>query len=211
MTLLNLNNISKSFISNGQTYPVLDNINLTINTKEIITIMGVSGSGKTTLLNIIGGFETYSTGTVQRAKNLKINYVTQQPHFIEELNIMDNLIFSSLRVKINTTQITEYCNYFHCQHLVHKKPSQLSGGEKQRINIIRALLTKPQIIILDEPTAALDYENKVKVVTTLNQIKDKEELAIVLVTHDREILKYIPEQKPYELKNKQLIFLDNIH
>jgi ABC-type lipoprotein export system ATPase subunit len=207
MNLLTLQGISKTFNSHKQSCIVLENINLTINQKDFISIMGVSGSGKTTLLNILGGFEPVSEGKITKVKGLKINYVTQQAHFIEELTVLDNLIFASLNVKITQQEIINYCDYFECSHLIKKKPAHLSGGEKQRINIIRALLTKPDLIILDEPTAALDYHNKIKVAQTLDSIWQKENLSIVLVTHDREILKHITQHTSYELKNKQLLKL----
>lgn len=203
MQFINLNEISKSFISKGKIINVLENINLTISLKDIITILGVSGSGKTTLLNIIGGFEDYCSGILTKKDNLKIDYVTQYPHFIEELSVYDNLLFASFKYK-NKDKIYYYLDLFECNHLIKQKPFELSGGEKQRINIIRALISNPDLLILDEPTASLDNQNKIKVSQTLNFIRNTNNLSIVLVTHDKDIIQHFDDKKIFELKNRQL-------
>lgn len=204
--MITLNSIYKSFFQNGNKINVLENINLQINLKEIITIFGVSGSGKTTLLNIIGGFDSYCSGSIQKNNLLKIDYVTQYPHFIEELNIYENLLFSSYKYK-SEDKIKKYLDLFECLHLKDKKPHLLSGGEKQRINIIRALINNPDLLILDEPTSSLDFENKIKVSQLLNHICNENELSIILVTHDKDILNSFQNKKLFELKNKQLTLL----
>lgn len=198
-----LNEIYKSFFLHGQKINILENVNIEIKNKEITTILGVSGSGKTTLLNIIGGFETYCSGSVIKKDNLKIDYVTQSPHFIEELSVYDNLIFSSYKHK-NKEKISYYLELFECSHLIKKKPYSLSGGEKQRINIIRALVNNPDLLILDEPTSSLDFENKIKVSNTLNSIIKNNDLSIILVTHDKDIVESFDNKNLFELKNKKL-------
>ena len=204
MEIIELNEIYKSFFSNGKKFNILEDINLNIKLKEIITILGVSGSGKTTLLNIIGGFENYCSGTLVRKDNIKIDYVTQYPHFIDELSVYDNLLFAAFKHK-NKGKIEEYLHLFECEKLKKKKTFELSGGEKQRINIIRSLINKPDLLILDEPTASLDNENKIKVSQTLNEIRNNNNLSIVLVTHDRDIIDNFEDRKLFELKNRKLI------
>lgn len=206
MEFVSLNDISKSFFSRGKTINVLENVNLTIHLKDIITILGVSGSGKTTLLNIIGGFEDYCSGQLTKKDNLKIDYVTQYPHFIDELTVYDNLLFASFKHK-NKDKIDYYLELFECNHLKKQKTFELSGGEKQRINIIRALINNPDLLILDEPTASLDNHNKMKVSQTLNHIRNENDLSIVLVTHDKDIVNHFDDSKLFELKNKQLNLL----
>lgn len=204
--MITLSEIYKSFFQNGNKINVLENINLHINSNEIITIFGVSGSGKTTLLNIIGGFDSYCSGSIQKNNLLKIDYVTQYPHFIEELNIYENLLFSSYKYK-SEDKIKKYLDLFECSHLKDKKPHLLSGGEKQRINIIRALINNPDLLILDEPTSSLDFENKIKVSQVLNHICNENNLSILLVTHDKDILDSFENKKLFELKNKKLTLL----
>jgi ABC-type lipoprotein export system ATPase subunit len=196
--LIELQAVSKHFSD----LQLLEDVSLVLDENCFVTIIGVSGSGKTTLLNIIDGIEPASQGHIYRNPQLKsIHYVTQKSHFIDELSIKDNLIFASLKEK---TDISHYCEYFNCMHLLNKKPKELSGGEKQRINIIRALLMKPQLLILDEPTAALDFDNKIKVAQLLNEIHEKEHIGIILVTHDRDIVEHTHKKQLYELKNKKL-------
>ncbi len=204
--MITLSEIYKSFFQNGNKINVLENINLHINSNEIITIFGVSGSGKTTLLNIIGGFDSYCSGSIKKNNLLKIDYVTQHPHFIEELNVYDNLLFSSHKYK-SEDKIKKYLDLFECSHLKDKKPHILSGGEKQRINIIRALINNPDLLILDEPTSSLDFENKIKVSQVLNKICNENNLSILLVTHDKDILDSFENKKLFELKNKKLTLL----
>jgi len=203
MEVITLTEIYKSFFSNGQKFNILENINLNIHIKDIIAVLGVSGSGKTTLMNIIGGFENICSGQIIKKDNLKIDYVTQYPHFIDELSILDNLIFASFKNK-NKDKVQYYLELFECNHLIKKKPFELSGGEKQRINIIRALINNPDLLILDEPTASLDIHNKIKVSQTLNKIRNEQNLSIVLVTHDKDIVEHFDNRKLFELKNKQL-------
>lgn len=205
MVILSLDNINKSFNTNNNIYEVLKNISINIAENEVISIVGVSGSGKTTLLNIIADLETIDAGSINKISQLKINYVTQHAHFIEELSIFENLVFASLKDKNSEKKIKLYCDYFNCSHLLDKKPSVLSGGEKQRINIIRALFNDPKLIILDEPTAALDHENKFKVMKTLLELQKSEKIALVVVTHDLDLVNNLPNHSHYELNMKTLI------
>lgn len=201
--MIKLQSVNKQF-KDGDTYTeVLKNINLEIREHDFITLVGVSGSGKTTLLNIIMGLENIDSGSIEK-DNIKYGYVTQQAHFLEELNIYDNLVFSIIKNK-DFSDIIKYCDYFECSHLLYKKPKNLSGGEKQRINIIRALISKPNLLVLDEPTAALDYENKYKVINALNNIYNTENISILLVTHDRDIISKLSTTELLEIKNKQLL------
>lgn len=201
--IIKLKNISKSFQDGEQKTEILKNINLDIKKDDFITLLGVSGSGKTTLLNIIMGIESISSGNIEKKENIISGYITQQAHFFDEINIYENLMFAAFKNK-KFSNIEKYSNYFECSHLLKKKPKNLSGGEKQRINIIRALVLNPNLLILDEPTAALDYDNKHKVINILNDIHKKENISIILVTHDRDILKSINYNKILELKNKEL-------
>lgn len=207
MSLVSFEHVSKYFLDGEQKVSVLEDINFSINSQDFITLVGVSGSGKTTFLNMMAGIEPASLGQIIHTKKFNIGYVTQQAHFIDELSIRDNLVFSCLKRK-DFSDIERYSQYFECSTLLNKKPRHLSGGEKQRFNIIRALLVKPDMIILDEPTASLDYENKIKVIEILNNIYQQEHLSVILVTHDRDLIHLTKHTQIVELKNRQLHMLN---
>lgn len=201
--LMSLSGITKTFREEEIVTILLENLCLEVYPHQTLSIMGSSGSGKTTLLNIMDGIESIDSGTITKKDGIKINYVTQHAHFIDELNIYDNLYLAALRGEPKL--IDTYASYFQCEHLLKKKPRNLSGGEKQRVNLIRSLLSKPDLLILDEPTAALDHDNKLKVVDFLNELRQKEATSVIIVTHDQEVLDLIHSHTPYILRHKTLM------
>lgn len=181
--MIKLKNIYKNYGKER----VLQNINFTFQDKKIYVIKGVSGCGKSTLLGIIAGLITDYTGnyyfdnTLVTKKNIKtirqrIGYINQKSMLISNISVLDNLLF----IKNNKTKIKHLANEFDVYHILHKMPNEISGGERQRIAIIRALLTNPDIIIADEPTSSLDQENSLKFVNYLKKIKDR---TIIIATH----------------------------
>ncbi len=203
-TIMSLENVCKSFEQDEQKVNILENINLPIEEKITTVIVGFSGSGKTTILNIINGIESVDSGFIHKKENISIGYVTQHANFIEELTIEENLLLATYKKK-NILNIYEIAEEFNCLHILKKKPKNLSGGEKQRINIIRGIILNPKLLILDEPTSSLDYDNKFNIVNYLNNIQTKKELTIVLVTHDLEILENISNKKVFKISNKHLL------
>ncbi len=202
--ILSLENISKSFNLDEQKVTILENISLPIEEKITTVIVGFSGSGKTTILNIINGIENIDSGTIHKKENISIGYVTQHANFIEELTIEQNLLLATYKKK-DILNIYEIVEEFNCLHILKKKPKNLSGGEKQRINIIRGIILNPQLLILDEPTSSLDHDNKFKIINYLNNIQNRRELTIVLVTHDLEILDTIKNKQVFKISGKKLI------
>ena len=204
MGIIELKNISKKFFDESGEISVLDNVNLDITENSLNIIVGASGSGKTTLLNLIDEIDEPTTGSVIKKENVSIGYVTQHANFIDELSVEQNLVFSIFpkRKEIN---VRDFCKLFNCEHLLAKKPRNLSGGEKQRINIIRSLIMKPKVIILDEPTASLDHDNKFKVMEFIQSICNEKRTTFIIVTHDQDVVDYFQEKTIYKLKNKTLL------
>jgi putative ABC transport system ATP-binding protein len=204
MSLISLMDVSKQFKDDERVFNILENVNLNIEEHTISIILGSSGSGKTTLLNIIDGIESITSGSLTKKENLKVGYVTQYANYIDELTVEQNLMLSIYNQK-EKANIRDLCELFDCTYLLRKKPSHLSGGEKQRINIVRTLLMKPELIILDEPTASLDHDNKFKVISFLQTIFDEGNITFIIVSHDQEVVDYFKNKNVYRLKSKTLL------
>lgn len=189
--MLQLENISKSF--NDQ--KILNNINLNFNKNEKIMIIGPSGSGKTTLLNLIFNLTKPSMGIIKyKNKNIteidedlyhqKIGYVLQQFELIDNLSVKDNILLPTMinKKNINFSHVIKELNI---NDLINKKINELSGGQKQKIAIARAIINNPDIIIADEPTGALDSKSSEEIMNLLMNItKDK---LFIMVTHNKNL------------------------
>lgn len=183
---------------------VLKGINMDVEEGEFISIMGASGSGKSTLLNILGVLDTYDTGeyyldgvliknlSENRAaelRNRKVGFIFQSFNLISFKNALENvalpLYYQGVSRKKRNELAMEYLDKMglasHANHL----PNELSGGQKQRVAIARALLSKPQIILADEPTGALDSKTSHDVMTLLREINRNENITMLIVTHEQ--------------------------
>lgn len=209
MKIISLNQVSKGY----RKETLLENVSLEITENEIHVIFGVSGSGKTTLLNLISHTDKQYQGVVCHHKKLHIEYVTQFPHFIQELNVYQNLQLSAYQIPkmLQREKIDYFLSVFGCLELKNRKICQLSGGEKQRLSVVRALLNQPDLLILDEPTSSLDQQNKLNLIQVLQDIRKEHSLAMILVTHDRELIQLFCQENShcYELKEKRLIKIFN--
>ncbi|ABR50253.1 ABC transporter related [Alkaliphilus metalliredigens QYMF] len=198
--LINLKNISKSYIHKGDNIQVLKNINLGIEKGEKIAIMGNNGSGKTTLLNLIGTIDTPDKGEyifndkkLSIDQPLKLNklrrnhfgYIPQGFCLIRDkkgfYNISLPLLFRGYTKEVIEEKVDEISSTLKIKHLLNKKPDNMSAGERQKISIARAMITNPEVILADEMTNTLDKESKNIV---LGLIKDSRELTAIVVTHD---------------------------
>jgi lipoprotein-releasing system ATP-binding protein len=200
--LLSAKGISKSF----QGRKVLDNIDIEIKKSEIIAISGASGAGKTTLLNILSTLDkpdentnssliidgenifNLNNGDLSKLRNTKIGFVFQFHELIPELNVMENICLPGW-IK-NDSKVADNANnlisYFGLDKLKNKKPNTLSGGEKQRAAIARAMINNPKIIFADEPTGNLDSTNSKILFDIFFKLRDDYDCSIVIVTHNPE-------------------------
>ena len=190
MSLLELKNISKSYLSKVGNFQVIDKLNLSIDYNQNIFIFGPSGCGKSTLLNLISGLDNSDSGDIyfdgKLVKNhfnlLKddIGIIFQDHYLISELNIFDNI-----KLKSNDTKkIEKILSYFDMLKFKFKYPNQLSNGQKQRVCVARSLVNSPKLLIADEPTSYLDKENaKLVIDLILNSCKNFN-LSTIIASHD---------------------------
>lgn len=200
----------------------LENINIQIHKGEFVAIMGASGSGKTTLMNILSSLDTPSSGNVliegieisqfkksqkRRFRAEKIGLIFQQFHLIPYLNALENVMLAQhYHSIIDEKSAKEILKSVGLEHRFFHRPSQLSGGEQQRLCIARALINEPSIIFADEPTGNLDEENENLVLEILLKL-NKEGRTIVMVTHNPELAK--KTQKTIILHHGKLIGINN--
>ncbi len=200
--IISLKNVKKTFYVGNLSVPVLKGISLDIYEGELIVILGASGSGKTTLLNILGGMDQLTEGRfyfedkdyscVSEAELTKyrrnsVGFIFQTYNLMPNLNAIDNLDFIAALCK-NSLNSREVLNSVGMEEHMKKYPSQISGGQQHRVSIARALVKNPQIILADEPTAALDYTNSIEILKLLQGIVSKGS-TLVMVTHNEEIAK----------------------
>lgn len=201
-----LENINKTY-NNGSPLHVLKGIDLTINQGDLVSIMGSSGSGKSTLLNILGILDNYDTGDYylngKLIKNLSetksaeyrnqmIGFIFQSFNLITFKNAMENvalpLYYQNVSRKKRNAMALEYLDRLGLKDWAHHMPNQLSGGQKQRVAIARALIAKPQIILADEPTGALDSTTSEEVMNILKEV-NADGMTMIIVTHEPDVAK----------------------
>ena len=204
MSLLEVKSVSKIYGKGNNAVHALKDIKFSVDKGEYIAIVGESGSGKSTLLNIIGALDTPTEGkviinnkdlfsmkdselTVFRRRN--IGFVFQGFNLIPELTVEQNIIFPVLLdyKKPDRKYLEELLNILGLQERKNHLPSELSGGQQQRVAIGRALITKPSLILADEPTGNLDSKNSSEVISLLKESSQKYEQTIIMITHSRSI------------------------
>ena len=202
MTLIELDDINKTY-HNGQPLHVLKGINLRIERGEFVSIMGASGSGKSTLLNILGILDNYDTGTYtldgkliknltekQSAdyRNRMIGFIFQSFNLIGFKTAVENvelpLFYQGVSRRKRHTMALDYLERLGLLDWATHYPNELSGGQKQRVAIARALITRPKLILADEPTGALDSKTSVEVMQLLKDLNAQEHITQIIVTHD---------------------------
>ena len=194
--MIQLRGINKTYF-NGAPLHVLKGIDLDIDKGEMVSIMGASGSGKSTLLNILGILDTYDSGTYQlngtliknlnetqaaMMRNRMIGFVFQSFKNAVE-NVALPLYYQGISRKKRNAVAMEYLDMVGLKDWATHMPNEMSGGQKQRVAIARALITKPQIILADEPTGALDSKTTIEVMQLLRQV-NKEGMTMIIVTHE---------------------------
>ena len=205
MSLIQLKEINKIYRTDEIETLALENVNLTIDKGEFVSIMGPSGCGKSTLLNIIGLLDNPSSGTITidgvnasklndrrlaRFRNEKLGFVFQSFHLINSLNVIDNvelpLIYRAMSGTERRRRAKEVLERVGLSHRMYHTPSQLSGGQCQRVAIARAIVGNPEIILADEPTGNLDSKMGAEVMALLHILNREDGRTIVMVTHNEE-------------------------
>jgi putative ABC transport system ATP-binding protein len=200
--MIHLQDINKTY-QGAQPLHVLKGISLDIAKGEFVSIMGASGSGKSTLLNILGILDNYDSGTYELAgvpiwnlsetraaeyRNKMIGFIFQSFNLISFKTAVENvelpLFYQGVSRKKRHTLALEYLERLGLLDWAEHYPNELSGGQRQRVAIARALITKPQIVLADEPTGALDSKTSVEVMELLKKLNAEEKITQIIVTHD---------------------------
>ncbi len=187
--LLTIKNLQKNYITVKEEIKAIDTIDLDIYKDEIVTLVGTSGCGKSSLLSILSNIEKPTKGEIiYSKKNLTIGYMLQNDALLPWLTILDNAL---LGLKIKKKLTHENINYvksllksYHLDDFEDKYPHELSGGMRQRVALIRTLATKPDILLLDEPFSALDYQSRLAISDDVYKIIKKEHITAIMVSHD---------------------------
>ena len=204
MVLLEVKNLSKTYGSGEAAVHALKNVSFRVPKGEYVAVVGESGSGKSTLLNLIGGLDTPTSGKVwidgrdifsMKERSLtvfrrrSIGFIFQSFHLIPELTVEQNIIFPLLLDyrKPDKKYLEELLSVLNLKERRRHLPGQLSGGQQQRVAIGRALITRPALILADEPTGNLDTKNTSEVVSLLKEASRRYEQTILMITHSRSI------------------------
>lgn len=221
MTILKLTDICKDYLQGKQTVRVLKNINLTVEQGDYLAIMGPSGSGKTTLMNIIGCLDVPTSGTYElNGKNLLgssdnaladirnkyIGFVFQSFYLMPKLDAVDNvalpLLYAGVPLKERRARAVEALNAVGLGERIHFRPNQLSGGQCQRVAIARAIVSKPTLLLADEPTGALDTKAGNQIMEIFRSLS-KEGMTIIMITHEPAIAECA--DKTYHILDGELL------
>jgi ABC-type multidrug transport system ATPase subunit len=171
----------------------LQKLSISVNQGDVVFLTGPTGAGKTTLLRVMAGDQEASSGqAIFQTK--KIGKIFQDLRLLEDFTLEQNLFFAYEAKNYRNKnqfydQMMEYAAAVGARDILHKKLSEMNGGMKQKIAFVRALLTKPDIILADEPTSSLDYQSSKRLFDILNYLNTKEGLTIIWATHNRELIK----------------------
>ncbi|ENW90385.1 lipoprotein-releasing ABC transporter ATP-binding protein LolD [Acinetobacter indicus] len=208
-TVLEAKQVTKHFTDGKTTVDVLRGLDLKIEQGQFVSIVGASGSGKSTLLHVLGGLDRPSQGEVylngQRFDNLGeaergylrnqyLGFVYQFHHLLPEFSALENVAMPlMLRKESNFKEVKQQAEYLldrvGLSHRLTHKPGELSGGERQRVALARAIVTKPAVMLADEPTGNLDRKTAIKIFELLRELRREFNMAMLIVTHDEELAK----------------------
>ena len=205
MEILKLTDICKDYQQGKEPVRVLKNINLTVHKGEYLAIMGPSGSGKTTLMNLIGCLDVPTSGTyvledndlkdlnddqLADIRNKHIGFVFQSFHLLPKMDALENvalpLLYAGVPLKERQQRAEEALKAVGLEERIHFLPNQLSGGQCQRVAIARAMVTKPTMLLADEPTGALDTKSGNQIMEIFRQLSN-DGMTIIMITHERSI------------------------
>lgn len=221
-TVLACEGLTRRFSDAGHTLEVLNNVSLSMARGERAAIVGSSGSGKSTLLHLLGGLDTPTAGRVHvaghemtalgdaergRLRNASLGFVYQFHHLLPEFTALENVAMPLLvrRESIDTARdrAAELLQQVGLDKRMTHKPSEMSGGERQRAAVARALITRPDIVLADEPTGNLDKRNGEQVFELMMKLNEEHGTSLLIVTHDRELAERM--QTVHTLEDGQLV------
>ena len=205
MPILEAQNISKIYNKAGEAIPVLNNLHIAVERGEILVLMGPSGSGKSTLLNILGTLdsdfsgsliidELYISNTVDitSIRRQKLGFIFQFHHLLPEFTILENLLIPQMITEnysnVPQNAAKEMLKLIGLKERMNHYPNEISGGESQRVAVVRAMINTPSIILADEPTGNLDRDNSQKILKLMVKLKVKYKQTFIIATHDQSIL-----------------------
>ncbi|MBC1458086.1 ABC transporter ATP-binding protein [Listeria newyorkensis] len=202
-SILKATNLRKQYGNNSTTFTALDSVNIDVETGEFIGIMGPSGAGKSTLLNALSTIDLPTSGDIEidganivtmkeqqlsQFRREKLGFIFQDYNLLDTLTISENialpLTLSKVKAADILTRVEEVAKMLDIESLLGKFPNQVSGGQKQRAAVARAMITKPALIFADEPTGALDSKNAQSLLQRLQYLHQEEQATIMMVTHD---------------------------
>lgn len=208
---IEIKNLNKHFVTKEKDYHILKDINLVINNGNFVSIVGPSGAGKSTLLYLIGTLDLPTSGEIiyysdnnellnlemlkqkelNKFRNKNLGFVFQFHHLLPEFDVFDNILMpvyiGNGKIKDAEKKALELMDYAQISHLKDKMPSQISGGEQQRVAILRALINNPDLIIADEPTGNLDSKNSNLILELLKKIQKDFKVTTIVATHSNDI------------------------
>lgn len=206
--MIKVSNLDVSFETPSETVEVLKGLDFSVAEGAAAAVVGPSGSGKTTLLNVLGALLPPTSGSVEiggqdiarleekeadRFRNQELGFVFQQHHLLPQLTVMENVLTPRLaggweeNEEETRKRATELLERVGLSHRVNHRPGKLSGGEKQRTAVARALINRPRVILADEPTGALDSAIGNKIADLLLEIQKERGVTLVVVTHDQDL------------------------
>ena len=206
--MIKINSLSKEYVMGDNKLLALNDVSVSINEGEFVSIMGSSGSGKSTLMNIIGCLDVPSSGdyffrdnnicsltsnNLAELRNKDIGFVFQNFNLLPRLNALENvvlpLLYSGKNLKERNKLALNALEGVGLNDRIHHRPNQLSGGQQQRVSIARAIAGSPKLILADEPTGSLDSKTSLEIMEILNDLNSKG-ITIILVTHEDDIANY---------------------
>lgn len=186
--LLKIKDLSKNYHTKKDETLAVDNFSFDLKNGEFVAIVGPSGCGKSTILNILAGLDTKSSGEIILSDNTKMGYMLQQDALFNWKTVLENCLLG-LEINKNLTKenkdyVLDLLNTYGLKDFINSYPNTLSGGMRQRVALIRTLATKPDLLLMDEPFSALDYQTRLSVSDDVYQIIKKEKKSAIMVTHD---------------------------
>ena len=218
MNKITCKSIAKTFVVEGSSIKVLENIDLTIKKGDLVAISGQSGAGKSTLLQIIASLDIASSGNILydekpieghtnfALSNIRLNnfgFVYQFHHLLEDLTVLENIMIPLQLAGKTKDNVYDIIDEVGLSSRINHLPWKLSGGEKQRVAIARALINNPDFIFLDEPTGNLDDKNAIIIQDLLLEVSKRNNIALVTATHDNKFIESF--NKIYYLKDFKLV------